>query len=210
MSTDETNAYLQAKLQQAQGQPPNEQPKKVQLSKAKGNKAQTQPEEQPQVSVDMQVFRQMVEDVLRAELQTIRIEQPQPLDMQTFQRVVQVAIHTELQPLQTAITLLANAVQALVTEDEEEEQDDLLPTSASAHTTDEETEREFPDQQDEYEDKDDEGEGEGGEREDDDARNTLPRPPEPPTHKLKRTGPESIILGGVYPAAGVRRWEPQL
>jgi len=213
MSTEETNAYLQAKLQQAQGQQPDMQPKKAQLPKAKGNKAQTQPEEQPQALVDMQAFRQMIEDVIRAEFQTSQVEQP--LDMQAFQQVVQATIRAELQPLQAALTILANAVQAqaeaFTSEDggEEENDDDLLPTAAP-HTTDEvEAQREFPsgDGYDENEAGDDEGEGEGGGGE---SYPRNPPRPESPTHRLRRPGPVGIHLGGntAHPSQGTRRWEP--
>jgi len=205
MSDDETSVYLQAKLQQTQGQTPNEQQKQTQSPKAKGNKAKTQLEEQPQVSLDMQAIRQVIEDVVRAELQTLHIEQPQPFDVQALQKV----LRAELHPIQTAITLLANAIQtqteALMQQegdDETEEEDVLLPPSVSTHDTDEEIEREFPDQQDEYED-----EGEGEEH---DIIDDLPRLI-PPTHKLRRVeGPDMLLLGCVvHPSTGTRRWEPQ-
>ena len=208
MSTDETNAYLQAKMQQqAQGgQELSEPQKKISATKAT-KKAQTQPDEQPQPMLDVQAIQQMLEDVVHAELQNLHIEQPQPLDMQAFQQVMQSVVRAELQPIQTTLTLLANAVQAqaeaLTGEDDEEMEDDdddrLLPT-ASSHNTDEEMEdeREFPNNE-ETEDRED----------DDDLVENLPRPPEPPTHKLRRTGPESILLGGIHPSAGIRRWEQQ-
>ena len=125
---------------------------------------------------------------------------PQPFDVQALQKVLRVELH----PIQTAITLLANAVQAQTEalmqegddEIEEDEEDALLPTSASTHDTDGETDREFPDQQDEYEDEDNEGDGEG---EGHDITNDFPRPL-PPTHKLRRVeGPGMLILGGVQP-----------
>lgn len=206
MSTDETSAYLQAKLQQAQVQTPKEQQKQAQSPKVKGNKAKTQLEEKPQALVDLDAFRHLIENVVRAELQTLTIEQPQPFDVQAFQKV----LRAELQPIQTAITLLANAVQAqteALMQECGEEEDALLPTSAAAHDTDDdeiEEQQEFPPDEDE-EIEDIEGkEGEDG------LMDMLPRPL-PPTHKLRREkGPNILVLGGgVHPTVGVRRWEPQ-
>ncbi len=208
MSTDETNAYLQAKMQQ-QAQVPelSEAPKKTSASKTT-KKAQTQSDEQPQPMLDVQAFRQMVQDVISAELQTLHLEQPQPLDMQTLRQAMHSVVRAELQPIQAALTLLANAVQAqaeaLTGENEEMEEDDSLLPTASSHNTDEEMEdeHEFP----AYDEETEEDEGE----EDDDLIESLPRPPEPPTHKLRRPeGPGVLLLGGIHPTDGVRRWEPQ-
>lgn len=226
MSSDETNAYLQAKLQQAQGQSVNEQSKLVQPTKAKGTKAKTQPEEQPQPPVDMQAIRQMLEDVVHAELQTIRIEQPQPLDMQALQKVVQSVVRAELQTVQTTLTILVNAIQAqtdALLRDEvaegEGEEDDSLPTASPRHTDDNlENELVYPpdgegeelDAERDEEGDTDEGEGEGEEEE----GYSAPLPcPVPPTHKLRVLGPVGLLLGdGItprHPSQGTRRWEPQ-
>ena len=214
-------------------------------AKAEGQQKQPSTQSHPiaQSVIDMQTLRQMIENVVRAELQGIRMEQPQPLDMQVFQHAVRSVMHAELQTIrdeqprssmvdvqalqhavqsivraelqtvQTTLTLLVKAIQAQTDtlmiddqQDEEQEQDEPLPTALPRRTDDDiEDEQVYP--PDEEETEDDEGE-EGGE-EDDDLMESLPRPPEPPTHKLRRTGPESILLGGIHPSAGIRRWEQQ-
>lgn len=214
MSSDDTNAYLQAKLQQAQGQQVNEQPKKVPLPKAT-KKAQAVPEDLPHVSVDLQAFRQVIEEVVRTELQALVL--PQPLDMEAFRQVVQAAIRAELQSVHTTLTILTNAIQAQVdaltpgTDDEDQEQDDLLPTAPTRRTDDDkdrENEQVYP-PDDADEDFDEEDRPDGDEEEvEDHITSSLPRP-DPPTHKLKRPGPIALLLGdGINrPSAGVRRWE---
>ena len=237
MSNDETNAYLQAKLQQAHAQESSDLPKKTPASKAT-KKAQTQPEEQSQQSFDMQAFRQIVQDVVRTELQTtlhavqpavdvqalrqiiedvvrtelrvIRAEQPQPLDLQTFQHI----IRTELQSVHTTLTLLAHAVQsqtdALMNNEEQEEdqeQDEVLGPSLDTDDHEDELKNVFPPNED--------GEYEDAEDEDrmdgdEGSALHLPRPI-PPTHRLRHMGPVGILLGSgdaVHPSTGTRRWEP--
>ena len=54
MSTDETSAYLQAKLQQAQGQTQQASRSRANLQRRRETRRRTQLEEQPQALVDMQ------------------------------------------------------------------------------------------------------------------------------------------------------------
>jgi len=80
-------------------------------------------------AVDMQVMRQMIEDVVRAELQVLRAEQsahqqdpPQPRDMQAFQHAVRSVIHAEFQAMRDEqprpsivdLQALQHAVQSVV------------------------------------------------------------------------------------------------
>lgn len=89
----------------------------------------TEPHPMPHPVTDVQALRQMIEDVVRAELQTIRVEQPMqqdslPVDMQVFQHAVRVVMHDELQamrdeqsrPQQEVIDMQAvqHAVQSVV------------------------------------------------------------------------------------------------
>lgn len=192
----------------AQGKPQTQQPK--------------QPTAQAQPVLDLQVLRQVIQEVVHAELQTFQAEQPtqqgdpQPFDVQAVQTTLRAVVRTELQDIQTALTILTNAIQAQTdalngdTDDVEQEQDNLLPTASLYRTSDDEdTEDEKVYPPDEEEDVTlDEDEDTDGEGEEDDPTNALLPRPEPPTHKLRRTGPESIILGGIHPVAGIRRWEP--
>ena len=179
------------------------------------------PQSQPAASVDVQTLRQMIEDVVRTELQAMRDEQPRPqpseVDVQALQHAVQLVVRAELQPLQAAVTIMANAIQAqtdaLISEGDEENQDEPLPTALSHHTDDDiEDEQVYPptenDDEEEFDDVGDE-EGEGGEEEE--GYPVHPPRPESPTHRLRRPGPVGILLGSgdaFHPSTGSRRWEP--
>jgi len=185
-----------------------------------------QPAQQP--AVDLQALRQVIQEVVRAEFQTLRAERPpqqgpqQPIDMQAVQTVVRTVVRAELQGIQTTLTILTNAIQAQTdvltcdTDDMDQEPDDLLPT-ASPHRTgdDEESEQVYPPDEDENEVLDEEGElDEGeGEGEGESYPASLPRP-ESPTHRLRRPGPVGFLLGdGIVsrrPTEGTRRWEPSV
>ncbi len=200
-------------------------------SQAKQHPQKPQPVAQPaqQPVVDLHAFRQIVEEVVRAELQTLRAEQPAPqdsqppIDMQALQAAVRTVVRAELQGIQTTLTILTNAIQARTdaltcdTDDVDQEQDDLLPTAPPHRTDDEESEDEqgYPPNEDDDEDIDEEGEldeeeeGEGG----GESYPRNPPRPESPTHQLRRPGPVGILLGdgirGRHPSDGKRRWEQQ-
>ena len=182
------------------------------------------PQSQPAASVDVQALRQMIEDVVRTELQTMRDEQPRPqpseVDVQALQHAVQSVVRAELQPLQAAVTIMANAIQAqtdalMAGEGDEEDQDEPLPTALPRHTDDNiEDEQVYPPDEDSDEEElddveDEDEEGEGGE--DEEGYPVHPPRPESPTHRLRRPGPVGILLGSgdtFHPSTGPRRWEP--
>lgn len=178
--------------------------------------AQPHPVTQPEPQIDLQLLRQMIQEVVRAELQTTRTE---PIDMKALQQAIQAVFRAELQSVEAAVTILARSVQAQTealmsteAEAEEQQQDEPLPTSALMRRTDDDEDRE--DEQvyppDDEEELDEEGEVTQDEEEEH-ITSSLPRP-EPPTHKLKSPGPIALLLGdGIvsrHPAEGARRWEP--
>lgn len=89
--------------------------------------AATPSEPQP-ANVDVQALRQMIEDVVRAELQALRAEppvrpDPPPRDMQVFQQAIRSVIHAELQTMRDEqprpqpmvdVQALQHAVQSVV------------------------------------------------------------------------------------------------
>jgi len=197
-------------------------------AQAKQQPQKQQPVAQAQpAAVDLHAFRQIVEDVVHAQLQIIRAEQPpqqgpQPIDMQALQQAMHSVVRAELQIVQTTLTLLVQAIQAqtdalMGDDDVDQEQDDLLPTAPSHCTDDDEDlegEQVYPPNEDEDEGIDeegepdeDEGEGGGGGGE---SYPRNPLRPESPTHRLRRPGPVGIHLGGntAHSSQGTRRWEP--
>ncbi len=241
MSTDETRLYLEAK-RNAQGKQVQEQPQTASASSSKKTKTKndaaptvvapahemTNQEGQlalqsAQPLVAMQAVRQLLEEVVRAECQAIHAVQP-VVDVQAVQHAVQSVVRAELHPLQAAVTMMANALQAqtdaLMTGDaaeEEGEEDDPLPTALPSHTTDDdeasEDEQVYPPDEEEDDDIDEErepgeDEGEGGEEE---PYPLHPPRPESPTHRLRRPGPTGLLFGDAitrHPSQGIRRWEP--
>ena len=227
-----------------------------QLALAKQSKPQppvAQPEPTTQPVVDVQVLRQMIENVVHAELQGIRSEQPQPLDMQMFQQAVrsiiraelqtmrdeqphsqqssvvdmqslqhavQSVVRAELQPLQAAVTIMANAIQAQTDalmagegDEENQEQDEPLPTASPHHTDDIEDEQFYPPDDEELDDEEEPDEAlddVGDEDEEEEGYPAHPPRPESPTHRLRRPGPVGLLLGSdlSHPSTGPRRWEP--
>ncbi|MBA2676813.1 MAG: hypothetical protein H0U76_00200 [Ktedonobacteraceae bacterium] len=224
-------------------------------AKAEGQQKQPSTQSQPtaQPVIDMQTLRQVIENVVRAELQGIRSEQPQPLDMhvvqqavrsvmhaelqtmrdeqprsqqqavvdmQALQHAVQLGVRAELQPLQTAVTIMANAIQAQTDalivgegDEEDQEQDEPLPTALTRRTDEDiEDEQVYPPDEELGDDEalDDVGD-EDEEGEDEEGYPAHPPRPESPTHRLRRPGPVGILLGSgdsFHPSTGPRRWEP--
>lgn len=187
----------------------------AQAQQYKQHPSAAQPPSQP--AVDLHAFRQIVEEVVRAELQALRAERPaqqdpQLFDMQALQTAVRPVVRAELQGIQTTLTILANAIaaqtDAMMSDDGEEDSEEDEPLSPPPiGEIDEEDQNGFPRDEDTeeeevpYEDESEEGQS---------VR--LPRP-ESPIQRLRRPGPDGIFLGSgtlSHPSAGIRRWEPQL